>query len=238
MDGLINELQERQEQLAELREIRVFGEILPQELRAKAEQWFSVPVVDTYSAQEFGIIACQCPITNGLHVNDEFLIVELINDTGDVCRPGEVGRIIITDLRNYATPLIRYDIGDYAESGSAVCSCGRSSQVLTKILGRQRNLLRLPDGRKCWPRLGHLFREFEKHLAVKQFQVRQTKCDSLEVRVVAEQIATDMHANEFRTLMFESTGFWFNVEFKNIRDQLPRGNGGKFEDFISLNDVD
>ena len=53
----------------------------------------------------------------------ENLIVEIVDDKGAPCASGEIGRVIVTDLHNFATPLMRYDIGDYAEV-AAPCLCG------------------------------------------------------------------------------------------------------------------
>ena len=58
-------------------------------------------------------------------------------------------RVVISTLHNFAMPLLRYDIGDFAEVGDD-CPCGRRLPVLKRILGRQRNLLCLPSGqRRC-----------------------------------------------------------------------------------------
>ena len=45
--------------------------------------------------------------------------------------PGEIGRLVVTRLHHFATPLLRYDIGDYAEVGDA-CPCGRGLPVLRR----------------------------------------------------------------------------------------------------------
>jgi phenylacetate-CoA ligase len=61
---------------------------------------------------------------------------------------------VVTPLHNFAMPLIRYAIGDYAEAGPP-CACGRGLPVLARILGRARNLLTLPHGE----RIGAIVRE-------------------------------------------------------------------------------
>ena len=53
--------------------------------------------------------------------------------------------MVITDLHNFAMPLIRYEIGDYAEAGD-LCPCGRGLPVITRIVGRVHNMLTLPSG--------------------------------------------------------------------------------------------
>ena len=128
--------------------MRTFGEILEPVCRATCQQVFGVKVVDMYSSQEVGYIALQCPEHEHYHVQAENLLVEVLAEDGRGCGPGEVGRVVVTTLHNFAMPLLRYDIGDYAEVGAS-CPCGRGLGVLTRILGRQRNLLVLPDGRRA-----------------------------------------------------------------------------------------
>jgi phenylacetate-CoA ligase len=71
---------------------------------------------------------------HGLHVNGGLAIVEAVRD-GEAGGPGETGRLIVTNLHNYAMPFIRYDAGDLATVGD-VCSCGRVFPVLERIEGR------------------------------------------------------------------------------------------------------
>ena len=75
----------------------------------------------------------------------ENVLLEIIDAAGNPLPPGNVGRVVITVLHNLAMPLIRYEIGDYAAFGGE-CTCGRGLPVLERIVGRARNMLRLPDG--------------------------------------------------------------------------------------------
>src|SRR6202012_3802852 len=84
------------------------------------------------------------------HVQSEMLIAEVLRDDGTPCAPGEIGRLVLTDLCNFGMPMIRYEINDYAEVG-ALCDCGRGLPVLTRIMGRRRNMALDPDGRMFWP---------------------------------------------------------------------------------------
>src|SRR6185295_14515719 len=99
---------------------------------------WGVGVVDVYSSEECGQIALQCPEHEQYHVQSESVLVEVLDDEGRPCAPGTIGRVVLTTLQNFAMPLIRYDIGDFAEPGPA-CPCGRALPVLTRIVGRVRN---------------------------------------------------------------------------------------------------
>jgi phenylacetate-CoA ligase len=117
--------------------IRTLGETLQPRIRERALAAFPVRLEDNYSAQEAGIVALQCPDSALYHTMGESLIVEVIGEDGHACREGEVGRVVLSDLHNFATPLIRYELGDHAEAGGA-CSCGRGLPTLKRVLGHAR----------------------------------------------------------------------------------------------------
>ena len=117
---------------AGLRHLRTVGETVSEELRAHVLATTGLAIEDNYSSQEAGVIALQCPASGLYHAMAESLVVEVLDEDGDPCAEGEVGRVVITDLHNFASPLIRYDIGDYAEVGGR-CSCGRALPTLKRI---------------------------------------------------------------------------------------------------------
>ena len=86
--------------------------------RAAGRDVWGLKLVDMYSSQEVGYLALQCPDHEHYHVQAENVLVEVLDDDLRPCTPGQVGRIVVTALHNFAVPLLRYDIGDYAEVGS------------------------------------------------------------------------------------------------------------------------
>lgn len=217
---------------ATLREVRTIGETLHPGLRERCAA-LGLAVVDLYSSQEAGIIALQCPQSGLYHTQDENLIVEVLDDTGHPCQPGEIGRVVITDLSNYATPLIRYEIRDYAEAGPP-CPCGRGLSTLTRILGRRRNMVTRPDGSKHWPLVGaHHYREIAD---IRQYQVVQHSLTEVEVRLVTPQPISSTQEAQLARLVHAAIGHAFPLRFTYFADELPDTRGGKFEEFISLLD--
>jgi phenylacetate-CoA ligase len=77
-------------------------------------------------------MALQCPDHPHYHVLAENCLLELLDAAG---RPARAGRVVVTPLHNFATPLLRYDLGDEAEFGPP-CACGRALPVLTRISRR------------------------------------------------------------------------------------------------------
>lgn len=214
-----------------LRHLRTVGETLTAALRHRIEADLNARVVDMYSSAEVGIIALQCPSSPLYHLQSETLIVELLNEQGGPCAPGEVGRVVVTDLFNYATPLIRYEIRDYAEVGPP-CACGRGLPSLTRILGRSRNMLRLPDGQYYWPLF--YFQQFRNIARILQYQVVQHSLDDIEVRLVTEGALNAGQEKKLAAIIRGAMGYPFALRFTYFAEELPDSRGGKFEEFISL----
>ena len=107
-----------------LRGIICGGETLTPEARKLLESVFKAKVFLRYGSREFDIIASECD-HGGLHVNDDNLLVEVLKEPGK-----KTGRILVTDLNNYAMPLIRYDTEDIASTISGSCPCGRGLSLL------------------------------------------------------------------------------------------------------------
>ncbi len=212
-----------------LREARTRGGALDADLRELCREAWGTPVVDMYSSNECGYIALQCPETDHYHVMAEGLLVEVIDDEGHACVPGQTGRIVVSTLHNFAMPLIRYEIGDLAEVG-APCVCGRGLPVLTRIMGRVRNMLALPGGGKCWPAFG--LRGLPGDFPVKNFQFVQREIDLIEARLVASRKLTPDEEALLRRQLLTRLPDVFRFTFSYC-DEIPRGAGGKFEDFIS-----
>ncbi|MGI8552089.1 MAG: phenylacetate--CoA ligase family protein, partial [Dehalococcoidia bacterium] len=104
---------------------------------------------DLYSASEITTpIAFQCRMCNGLHVNDDYVIVEVVDDSDMPVGPGETGQVLVTDLLNLAMPLIRFRIGDIATTSDGACPCGRSLSRLARIDGRADNYIYLANKEK------------------------------------------------------------------------------------------
>ena len=112
--------------------IRCRGQSLDPQLRELAVKAWGVPIIHEYFIEEIGLIAQQCPLHQGLHINSEFAFVEVLDEQGKPCTAGQTGRIVVTPIQNFQTPLIRYDTGNLAEVGRP-CACGRTLPVLERI---------------------------------------------------------------------------------------------------------
>lgn len=227
--ALVRHCDERGIRFPGLRQIRTVGETLSPSLRQAVHSVLETPVADLYSSQEVGNIALQCPEGEGYHVMAESVLVEVLDDQGAPCSDGQVGRVVISDLHNFATPLIRYDIGDMAEPGGR-CACGRGLPTLRRILGRERNLLLLPDGSRHWPLVG--FARFREVAPIQQYQMVQHSRSAVEVRLVCERPLTRDEETRLGDVIRGALGYPFDLDFIYFAGELPRSPGGKFEEFV------
>ncbi|HEY6241431.1 MAG TPA: AMP-binding protein [Burkholderiales bacterium] len=212
-----------------LREARTLGELLTPEVRELCRRAWGIPVIDMYSAEEVGYIALQCPLHEHYHVQSEGVLVEILDERGGACAPGEVGRVVVTTLHNFAMPLVRYELGDYAEAGEA-CPCGRGLPVIRRIVGRVRNVLIGATGSRYWPGFGsHGFPEIAPIL---QHQFVQKSFELIEARLVTQVPLTIEQEENLKRHILSALPSGFRVNFVYC-DRIPRSAGGKYEDFVS-----
>ena len=231
LKALIEHFSSRGERLRSLRAVRTVSEIVTPALRALCLESWGVPIVDTYSSQEIGYIAAQCPDAAQYHVMAEGVLVEILDEAGAPCAAGETGRHVVTSLHNLATPLIRYELRDHAEAG-APCACGRGLPTIARILGRTRNMLTLPDGRQHWPLTG--FMAFREIAPVRQYQFVQHTREEIEVRFVVDRPLTADEEGQLGRVIQAALDHPFRLRFTYFADEIPRNPGGKFEEFVSL----
>ncbi len=210
-----------------LKDVAVFGEPAGADLRAACRRAWDVNVVDSYSAIEVGPVAIQCPDHDHLHIQAEALLVEILDDDGAPCRPGAVGRVVITALHNFAMPLIRYEIGDYAEVG-APCACGRGLPSITRVLGRQTARVMLPDGERRFVRIDGA--ALSGVAPLRQVQMVQRSRDEIEVRLVATRQLDQDELARLGAILRRGLGHRFPLRVAYV-DAIARSDDGTFEDF-------
>jgi phenylacetate-CoA ligase len=223
----------RGESLPAVRSLRTIGETVSPETRRFLTEAWSAPLADIYTCEEAGYLALQCPGQDHYHVQSENVRIEIVDEAGNPCPPGQSGRVLVSSLNNFATPLIRYEIGDYAEFGEP-CSCGRGLPVLRRIHGRRRNRLHLPSGETVFPYLGEHGQILQlTGVKVREFQCVQHDLRRVEVKLVADRVFTAEEESKVAAKMRENLGHPFEV-FYTFHQSIERGPRGKFEEFVSL----
>jgi len=153
-------------------------------------QAFQAPVFNLYGCNETNLIAAECENRDGLHIAMESCLVEVLDEDDNPVPAGETGRLVATGLLNRGMIFIRYDTGDLGSLDRSPCSCGRGLIRIRSLEGRQRDLVRTPDGNLVH---GVLFNEIIlEHPWVDRYQAIQLDEHRLILNVaVSGEVAND-----------------------------------------------
>jgi phenylacetate-CoA ligase len=185
--------------------------------------------------------AAECPSHSGYHIAAESVILEIADEEGLPVPPGVEGRIIATNLNNYAMPFIRYDTGDIGIISDKPCSCRRGLPLLNKLSGRKTDFISFRDGRKI-PGT-HILGTWHYHIlalpasrAISRFQAIQEDYELLVVKIVLSDSVSreDLETLKKRIVVKfkELLGPNINV-LPEIVDEIPVTRDGKFRVIIS-----
>ena len=101
--------------------------------------------------------------------------------------------------------------------------------MITRILGRSRNLLKLPDGSSHWP--SFLAARWQQVDAVRQLQLVQTDLSRITMNLVVERPLVAVEEQQLREIFQELLGYPFHITMNYVAE-IPRSPSGKYEDFI------
>jgi len=210
------------------------SEVLLEENRRIIEEAFKSNVYNEYGCGEVGSIAHECEEGN-LHVMAENIYLEIENNDDKEKR--KMGEIIITELNNYAMPLIRYQIKDFSdEVGNRKCTCNRGLPVIGNIIGREYDMIKNGKGMLFH---GEFFMYIiedlkrKKDKSIRQFQVIQEKKSCLCIKIVSGE---DYHRDDevyIARRIKDGLGPEFEIRFERV-DNIPREASGKIRLIKSL----
>ena len=147
--------------------------------RQLIKETFDCDVFEQYGGGEVLSIAYECPEHHGYHITAENVVLEFMRD-GEHASPGETGSIVVTDLRNYVMPFIRYENGDLGIPSDRTCDCGRGLPLMESVEGRITDVIVYKDGFISSPILTTIF----KKLPIKQYQVIQESLDDITIKII------------------------------------------------------
>lgn len=187
------------------------------------EEVFSCAVINEYGARDAGILAYACP-KGHLHITAENAILELVDPkTYEPVAPGESGLILVTDLNNFAQPRLRYILGDMATASElCACECGVTLPILTRVDGREDDMLVRADGTLIHGHaISHLTR---KRNAIAKFKIVQTDRDHAELIVQMKE----ENAAEYEAFVADVREMLAGVEVSaKLVDDIPPEKSGK-----------
>ena len=211
------------------RAIYTSAEVLTAENRELIERVFGCPVFDNYGCREVSTIASECEKHNGMHVNAESVLLEIIKD-GKAVADGELGEIVVTDLHNRVMPLIRYRVGDAGVAMEQSCSCGRGLPMMRMAAGRTTDFIVTPEGALV---SGVVLSTYliTKLKNIRQVRFVQKQVETLLIQLVPEG-DQDIDSGQVKQLAAQYLGNSIQVELEQV-GAIEAEKSGKFRFTIS-----
>jgi phenylacetate-CoA ligase len=205
----------------------IYGGRLDSSIRTRLEA-ADILVSQSYSCEEVGPVAFECKkIKGSYHVATSNVIVETDKTQRLTIDGKSLEKVLITHLHSYATPFIRYDIGDYAILGKS-CQCGYTGPVLSDIYGRSKMLLSKPDGTVVpfFIETAYLFDLAD----IKEYRIRQVSHNRLEAEFVMVECSGDTQATSLSEKLKSVVGDDMHVDVRFV-GSIDWGSDTKREGF-------
>ncbi|MBK8401750.1 MAG: hypothetical protein IPL29_12040 [Propionivibrio sp.] len=177
------ELERRSVPMPPIKLLVAGGEVIDAQTRNRCRQVFGIDITETYGTVEMGVMAYQKRGQSGLSLIEDCTLFEFLDEQGKPAMPGQLARIVVTDLHGGLMPFIRYDQGDLATYSLRQNVHGECVRVIDRIVGRQDDVAPLPDGR----RLTYLdfYEIMDVYPGIGRFRIRQQTADCFLVELVA-----------------------------------------------------
>ena len=197
------------------------GSLMTPHMKRVVERALGCRVHEDYGSTEFSCMAAECGRQTGLHPFEDLFLLEIVRN-GRSARDGEVGRLLITDLWNYAMPFIRYEIGDVASYHACTCGCGRAGNRLV-IRGRMEDCLVSEDG-SILTSDRIVDAVLAQHPGVLGFQVDQRRKSELDVQVVPRRDRS-VHLDDVSHCLAHLVGPSTRIATRRAGTILPERSG-------------
>lgn len=212
---------------AAIEAVIVQGNVVRPADRAAVRRVFGAKMIESYGSKEGGQMAHPCPM-NMLHVNGEVCLVEVLDEGGRPCGPGQTGRAVVTPLSQTSQPLIRYDQGDWATVGEP-CRCGRNSMTLAAITGRNIAIFRHPDGRTAASIMPDGIAEL---LSAHYWQLAQVGPNNFEMRYLPDPSRGPADEASVRAAFHQR--YFEDASLRFVRlDRIALTAGGKLAEYLN-----
>ena len=127
-----------------LRTLVIGAEPHSEDTRKRIEDMLGVKAYNSFGMSEMcgPGVAFECPEQNGMHIWEDYYIVEIVDpDTLEPVPDGEVGELVLTTLKREAMPLLRYRTRDLTRILPGECPCGRHHRRIDRIKGRSDDMI-------------------------------------------------------------------------------------------------
>ena len=208
----------------DIKSITTTAEPVMEEHRVLFKRVFNAEVFDQYGCGEIGGIAYECDRHDGMHIAEERVILETNKNN----------ELIITDLDNFTMPFIRYWNADQAMISDKVCSCGRQSELILKIMGRTCDYIIGINGKFLhWAYFWHLI--FDSNIALKRNLKKFQIVQETETDIVVNFVADNLNQEEESFIKNDIKNRLGNMIITIVyKESIENSKTGKYRPVINL----
>lgn len=124
------------------------SEVLTEDSRRLVTEAWGIEPFNVYAATEPAGVASECERHAGMHLYEDLVIAEVVDEDNRPVAAGTLGsKILVTVLFSRTQPLIRYELSDTVLTSARTCSCGRTLALIEGVEGRREEILHLRSDR-------------------------------------------------------------------------------------------
>jgi phenylacetate-CoA ligase len=156
-------------------------------------------------------VSGECAEKNGLHINEDHYIVEIVNpDSGEPLPAGEKGELVITTITREGFPLIRYRTGDMSSIIAGTCPCGRTTLRMERVAARTDDMFVI-NGVSMFP--AQVSDILKKATGIDpRFQIVIDNLDGEDVMEVRVEVVENMFDDEIKKVLGLKNGIAGSIE--------------------------
>lgn len=213
-----------------LKAVLTSSETLFEHQRHCIEETFCCKVFDYYGHAERALFATECNNHDGLHINEDYGIIECLDRSGNNVADGDLGMLVGTSLTNFAMPFIRYETGDISSIDTKACPCGRVFKRMSAVTTKAEDIIITPDGRMISSSI--LTHPFKPINTIEESQIIQEKPNKIVVKLVVNSEFIPAHQAFLEKGLRERLGRDMHLSIVLV-DKIERGKSGKFQWVVS-----
>jgi phenylacetate-CoA ligase len=213
-----------------LEQLTSISEPLPEDAAQRIEKAFGAHVSNVYSVAECMALTCGCSVSHGSHLNSELAILEVVDADNRPVPDGASGnKVLLTNLYNFAQPIIRYEIDDIVKFSRESCSCGSLLPLIQSVEGRTQDQLWVKAGSK-WHNPYFLFQAALHHETdLAEHQILHTGVNEFTLRAAplpGKTISSDdLRRHVDQTFAAEGLANIINLEIEIVDRIFPEETG-------------
>ena len=206
------------------------GHALAEGVRRFFKEQFGCEVYQYYASEETGPIAAECELHEGMHIHEESIYIEILDEKNMPLNSGTGGKIVITSFLNDVMPLIRYDIGDIGKIIPEPCGCGKTSRRIL-VQGRKEDMILRPDGQSVYPGLVRDVLD-EYFFAFERYQLSQISPSEILLRIVPTKNFSLTYVKKAISELTNCIEGTMKVSYE-LTQEIPPLPNGKYRYFVS-----